>query len=332
MDPFTQGVVGAVASCTWQRASQIRMAASAGFLAALAPDLDVLIRSNTDSLLMLEYHRQFTHSFIFIPIGGLVVSCVLALIFRKNLQISFWQLLFFCMLGYATHGVLDFATSYGTLLLWPFSNTRFSLNIISVVDPIFTFPIFLCVILCIFFRTKKWALLGVSWIAFYLCFGAFQNFSAKNMIENLARERNHHPTRILVKPTFANALLWRTIYEENGIFYIDAVRPNFVPKIFEGEFVRKLDIKRDFPWLDLKSQQAQDINRFSNFSDGFIAKAKVYEERIIDVRYSLHPFEVKPLWSIRLKRDAEKNAHAQYETHRNNMQKHFTILMRVIFS
>ena len=181
-------------------------------------------------------------------------------------------------------------------------------------------------------RTKKWALIGVAWITIYLCFGLFQNFSAKMMVERLAGQRHHNPTRILVKPTFANALLWRTIYEENGIFYINAVRPNFAPKIFEGELAKKLDVKRDFPWLDLKSQQAKDINRFSNFSDGFIAKAKVNGERIIDVRYSLHPFKVKPLWSIRLQREIEESAHAKYETRRNNVQKHFMTLMRIIFS
>ena len=38
-----------------------------GFLSGLAPDLDIFIRSESDPLLFLEFHRQFTHSLIFIP-------------------------------------------------------------------------------------------------------------------------------------------------------------------------------------------------------------------------------------------------------------------------
>ncbi len=67
MDPLTQGVLGASLP---QSAGRGRYAASAGllgFFAGMAADLDVLIRSNTDPLLFLEYHRQFTHSLVFIP-------------------------------------------------------------------------------------------------------------------------------------------------------------------------------------------------------------------------------------------------------------------------
>ena len=60
MDPLTQGVLGATLP---QASVSGRYAASAGllgFLSGLAADLDVLIRSSTDPLLFLEYHRQFT--------------------------------------------------------------------------------------------------------------------------------------------------------------------------------------------------------------------------------------------------------------------------------
>ena len=47
---------------------------SVGGLAALAPDLDVLIRSETDPLLAIEHHRGFTHSLAVIPVGGAVAA------------------------------------------------------------------------------------------------------------------------------------------------------------------------------------------------------------------------------------------------------------------
>ena len=46
-------------------------------------------------------------------------------------QVSFGFTYLFCLLGYATHGMLDACTSYGTQLLWPFTNHRYAFNTIS---------------------------------------------------------------------------------------------------------------------------------------------------------------------------------------------------------
>ena len=43
-----------------------------GALAGAAPDLDVLIRSETDPLLALQYHRHFTHALLIAPLIGLL--------------------------------------------------------------------------------------------------------------------------------------------------------------------------------------------------------------------------------------------------------------------
>ena len=109
-----------------------------GALAGMAPDLDVLIRSNTDPLLFLEYHRQFTHSLLFIPLGSLLC----ALVFWKTIGrgINFSTVWLAAFLGYLTHGLLDACTTYGTLLLWPFSDARIAWNTIAVIDPLFTLP------------------------------------------------------------------------------------------------------------------------------------------------------------------------------------------------
>ena len=73
MDPVTQGTVGAIFAQAVAHKRTAVWAAVCGLLGGLAPDLDVLIRSENDPLLFLEYHRQFTHSLIFIPVGGSLV-------------------------------------------------------------------------------------------------------------------------------------------------------------------------------------------------------------------------------------------------------------------
>ncbi|MEX1237889.1 MAG: metal-dependent hydrolase, partial [Pseudomonadales bacterium] len=79
MDPVTQGVLGAslpqAASnyvVTHEPGTKLRQLGTIGWLGCLsgmAPDLDILIQSPTDPILFLEYHRQFTHALIFIPVG-----------------------------------------------------------------------------------------------------------------------------------------------------------------------------------------------------------------------------------------------------------------------
>ena len=136
MDPISQGAIGALAAQASVRHKNLAKVTLVGCLAGLAPDLDVLIQSREDPILFLEYHRQFTHSLLFIPFGSLLVAITL-LGFLKD-SLSFKTIYLASFLGFATHGLLDACTSYGTQLFWPFSNTRVSWNNISIVDPLFT--------------------------------------------------------------------------------------------------------------------------------------------------------------------------------------------------
>ena len=78
MDPISQGTVGAAFAQSTASKNNIIRIGFIGFLAALTPDLDVLIRSSDDPILFLEYHRQFSHSLFFIPFGSLFVAIFLA--------------------------------------------------------------------------------------------------------------------------------------------------------------------------------------------------------------------------------------------------------------
>ena len=86
MDPLTQGTVGAAFSQSSADKKNILKISVIGFLAGLAPDLDVLIQSSTDPILFLEYHRQFTHSLFFIPFGSLFVAAISFPLFKKSMN------------------------------------------------------------------------------------------------------------------------------------------------------------------------------------------------------------------------------------------------------
>ena len=67
MDPLSQGTVGAAFAQSAANKNNIFKIGIIGFIAGLAPGLDVFIQSSNDPILSLEYHRQFSHSLFFIP-------------------------------------------------------------------------------------------------------------------------------------------------------------------------------------------------------------------------------------------------------------------------
>jgi inner membrane protein len=282
----------------------------------MAADLDVLIRSNNDPLLFLEYHRQFTHSLVFIPVGGLICALVLHKLLAKRRGLAFRQTWLFCTLGYATHALLDACTTYGTMLFWPFSDARIAWNTISIIDPLFTVPLLVCVVLAGRRGRPAYARLGLLWACAYMALGLWQRNEAVAMGYALAAERGHQPERLEAKPSIANILVWKVVYETGDHFYVDAVRAGLAPRVYPGTSVQKLDIDRDMPWLDRDSQQARDIERFRWFSNGYIARDPLFENRVIDVRYSMIPNQVAPLWSIELRPGAGREEHAAYRVHR----------------
>lgn len=312
MDPLTQGMLGAALALSVSKRKNLRAVAILGGISGMAPDLDVLIRSSHDPLLFLEYHRQFTHSLLFIPFGSLFCALVLYNIFAQRNALTLLQTWFYCALGYSTHGVLDACTSYGTQLLWPISNERISLNVISVIDPMFTLPLMVLVIGAFWRFKPKLARIAMSWALVYLTIGAVQKQRAETIGWEIALKRQHTPVMLQVKPTLANMLLWKVVYEFDNSYFVDAVRVGVHVKTYPGESAAKLDVVTDLPWVAEESQQMADIDRFSRFSSGFLALDLYDQQRIIDVRYSMVPNKIDALWSIELSPDANFSDHVKY--------------------
>ena len=222
MDPISQGTVGAAFAQSSANKKNILRIGIIGFLAGLAPDLDVLIRSSNDPILFLEYHRQFSHSLFFIPFGSLIVALLIFPLIKGSM--SFKTVYVASFLGYATHGLLDACTSYGTQLFWPFSNERVTWNNISIVDPMFTVPIVILIGIAIATKKRIFSLFAIGWIAFYLSLGFVQYERALSAAMELADSRGHNAQRLTLKPSFGNLILWKSIYQHEETFYVDAIR------------------------------------------------------------------------------------------------------------
>ena len=328
MDPLTQGTLGAVLAQTGADKSKIKVAAVLGAFAGLSPDIDVLFRSSEDPLLFLEFHRQFTHSLIFIPIGAFICA---ALSFRWTRRIlTFKEAWWFCFLGFATHGLIDACTTYGTQLLWPFSDVRIAWNNMSIIDPLFTLPILALVIIASIRKKRLVAVTAVAFALTYISFGLIQRDRAAALGTLLAEERGHQPVRLEAKPGFANLLVWKLVYETDDHFYVDAAHVGFSTRVYEGDSILKLDVERDFPWLDEASIQANDIKRFNWFSNNYLAIDPDTPNKVIDIRYSILPNTIDALWAITINREKQNEQHVGYVTNRQSSPEQLDIYWRML--
>lgn len=327
MDPVSQAALGAAVPGSLARPERVRRTLLIGAVAGMAPDLDALIRSASDPLLFLEYHRQFTHSLIFIPLGALVCATLLHPFLRS--RSTFLQTYLAAALGYGSHGLLDACTSYGTQLFWPFSDLRVAWNNVSVVDPLFTLPVVVLLAIAALRRRSRFALIALGWALAYLSVGVAQSERAEREAVRVIDRRGHEAIRLTVKPSFANLVVWKVVYEHDGRLYVDSVRTGWVTSHCSGASIAKFE--RDaLPWLDLDSQQSRDIERFRWFSNDFLAQDKRHPHDIIDVRYAFLPHQIEALWGIRLDPAATLTQHAEYFAERSRSGEKSVQLWRMI--
>jgi inner membrane protein len=161
---------------------------------------------------------------------GVIVLVAIAL-WRKYYQTEFeevnistkeWAWLFFWAI--ITHPLLDSCTAYGTQLFQPFSDYRVALNNISVVDPIYTVPFLICLIIAGFMtrqsprrRWVNYAGIGIS--SAYLLFTGYHKIKIDGIFEDSLAEQNITYHRYTASPTIGNNILWHAVAEGDNSYF-----------------------------------------------------------------------------------------------------------------
>jgi inner membrane protein len=252
-------------------------------------------------------HRQFSHSLIFIPLGGLIVSLILWIFYRRY---PFRWIYLAATLGYGTHALLDAFTSYGTLLFWPWTDRRIFWDILPILDPLFTFLLFLGFIFSLRRHSAKPALAGLLAVTLFTLVAAYQHHRGLDLQRHLVQSRGHILTRERVMPTVGNLLVWRSLYESSGRFYADALRlpPWGKENFWEGESKKKLNREEIHPKIPPGSRLDRDLNRFQWFADDYL----IWMDRDLgvvgDVRFGSGVADLQPFWGIRADFSAPQKA------------------------
>lgn len=299
MDPLTQGLLGAAAAQAVLGKRLGHRGWIAGAIGGLLPDADILIRSSTDPLLAIEYHRHFTHSLAFIPAGGLIAALPW-LAFRR--QRSDGKLLLAAStIGFATHGLLDACTTYGTHLYWPFSDERTAWNLIATIGPLFTLFLLLGVVLAALRRSRYPAVAALCLCLAYVGVAGLQRERAVEALARIAQARGHTLSRAEIFPTVGNPLVWRSLYRNGAMYYADRIRVPFRGGAtwLAGSTLQPVALNDLPPQAASDPRIRRDFDRFSYFSAGWLARAPRDASVIADARYSLATLEFEPIWGVR---------------------------------
>jgi inner membrane protein len=296
LDPITQGLLGAAAA---QLVLQKRLGRRAwwyGALGGMAADLDVLIRDASDPLVAWVYHRHFTHSLAFIPVGGVIAS--IPWVFRKRFAAQRKLIVAATTVGYATHALLDAFTSYGTQLWWPFASTRVAWHAVGIIDPIFTGALFVGVLLTARRDRLRPVAIAMLFCAAYLGLGFIQRGRAVAEIERLAAARGDVPTRVEAMPFPLTNVVWRGLYAADGQVHAYGVHVPWFGAITSRYGGSIAHAREPSPEIAADPRTAKAFETFAWFCDGWVALED--EAHFVDLRFSSQVATARGMWGIEL--------------------------------
>lgn len=302
MDTITQGALGAAAAQSVLSRRAPRGAGLIGAVGGMAADLDIFIYSFNDPTVSWTFHRHFTHSLIFIPVGGIIVA--LPFLLMKRFKDRKRDVILAAIIGYATHGLLDAFTSYGTQLLWPFTNLRVAWDWMAIVDPVYTIPLLIGALWTARTRDPRVVRAALLLTSLYICFGGWQHHRAVEAQKDLAAMRGHRIEHSRVLPAPGWLVFWRSLYVSNGRLYVDGVAtPWFNSALALEGGAAKAATLDDMP-ANARSN-AESRRRFEVlnwFADGLVSPiATEGGSQIVygDMRFTVAVESLTPLWGLR---------------------------------
>lgn len=153
---------------------------------------------------------------------GLIRNYLNSDLTEVNVSWKYWYKLFFWSI--LTHPILDSFTAYGTQLFLPFSNYRVALNNISIVDPIYTIPFLILLIVASYMtrnspkrRFYNW--LGIGLSTGYIILTLFNKLNIDNVMETTLAEQQIKYDRYMTAPSLMNNILWSGTVESDSVYY-----------------------------------------------------------------------------------------------------------------
>ncbi len=222
MDSITQIVLGAAVGEAIAGKKMGGKAALWGAVAGTIPDLDVFIRAFAHPIEGALLHRGFSHSILFALIASPILGYILYRLYKKRYEYKLWMWLFFGSI--ITHPMLDIFTSYGTQFFWPFE-LRWTFNSVFVVDPLYTLPFALLLIIALFLkRENRWRrrlnYTGIVYSSLYLLWGVIVKLTILSKSDDYFQSAGLSGKNTIVTPMPFTSFYWMMLTESDSSYYI----------------------------------------------------------------------------------------------------------------
>ena len=246
MDTLTHALSGALlarASARGDRDSlSLRQRTLAGFFAAAFPDSDYLLRLFTgDFITYLNYHRGATHSVLLLPLWALLLAWLFSRLFRGQHD---WKSFFaVSCISLGVHIAGDVITSYGTMILAPFSDWRASFDTTFIIDPYFTAIIVVGLMLSLLRHHQRFAArFGAGLLVGYIGMQAWAHGRAVDLGVEAAHAHLWKRARVSAVPQPLSPFNWKIIVEHRQHYHVGIVNlfGNSVEKSRDGGFFSEL--------------------------------------------------------------------------------------------
>jgi inner membrane protein len=317
LDVVTQGVLGAAVGHAVLGRRIGAKAMAIGFLGGIIPDLDIFLVPDSQSLDYWQYHRGITHALVFGPVLGLPLAGLSLAIqrWRNGTPTPFGLWYAFWALVLVTHPLLDLATHWGTAFLLPFTDARFGVSAIPVIDPVYT----LLLLAVLGFALVKGArsggarhlvLLGLALSTLYIGLGWGQNLKAERLARADLEAKAISADEVHAYTTIFSPWLRRLVVvtpEAHLVGFVSTLKPQPIDWI---------EVERQTVAEALKAELdgTTEARIYTNFANGPIHAVLVPHEgnpaggqelRLYDMRFGFPGRALTGLWGMLAVVDAD---------------------------
>lgn len=224
MDSLTQVIAGGLIGEVTLGKQVGNKAVWWGAIIGTIPDLDVFLSPFYDDVNGLWIHRGFSHSLIFCMMLAPLMGIGLNNIYRKipisSIKWSLYAL--YILLGAVG---IDYLTTYGASIFWPFSDIRIEISTIGIVDVFFTLPLLVGLIIILFYKKHRLQRSKISRKVFlyaliYLLLTGFHKIYQHHYLINQLHQQNKPFTEIRTQPMPLTNFLWMGIAKTNNGFWL----------------------------------------------------------------------------------------------------------------
>ncbi|MEO1595356.1 MAG: metal-dependent hydrolase [Pseudomonadota bacterium] len=207
LDSLTQAALGAAVGHLVAGRELGPRAALMGAVCGTLPDLDVLVRY-ADPVTAMTVHRSWSHSWFWLTLASPVVWLLLRPL--PGFRGGGWPMLLAIWLAFVTHPLLDCMTIYGTQALQPFSDYPISVGSVFIIDPVFSVPLAVALVLALRRPARRRHVLSIA-LAFCASYLALSSGLQARLERSAALAAPAGASSVKATPTPFNTLRWRLL-------------------------------------------------------------------------------------------------------------------------